>query len=147
METLNSVIQVLQLNKTFFIYLIVFLIFMLFIAQALLKPYYEKFLAQEKQTRGRTLLSTELQKEEEQLNQEYEQRLVAFHQKFQKELSERKNQILQTHQIHINQTHEQAQNKIDDAIKSFQKELTVAEKELEKQAPELAEKLKLKLIQ
>ncbi len=147
METLNSVINVLQLNKTFFIYLVVFLIFMLFIAQILLKPYYEKFLAKEKQTRGRTLLSVELQKKEERLTQEYEQRLVSFHQKFQKELNERKNQILQAHQVHINQTREQAQSKIDGAIKFFQKELAVAEEELGKQAPELAEKLKLKLIQ
>ena len=147
METLNSVIRVLQLNETFFIYLVVFFIFMLLIAQTLLKPYFEKFLAQEKQTRGRALLSAQLKKEEEKLHQEYEQRLTAFHQKFQKELNERKTQILKTHQVHIDQTRKQAQEKIDESIKSFQKDLTEAKKELEKEAPKLAENLKLKLVQ
>lgn len=147
METLNSVIQVLQLNETFFVYLVVFFIFMLFTAQFLLKPYYERFLAQEKQTRGRVLLSTQLKKEEEELNQEYEQRLAGFHQKFQKEVNERKNQILKTHQMHIHQTRKQTQDKIAGAIKTFQKELSLAEEELEKSAPKLAENLKLKLIQ
>lgn len=147
METLNSVIRVLQLNETFFVYLIVFFIFMLFIAQALLKPYYEKFLAREKQTQGRALLSTQLKKEEEKINHEYEQRLAGFHQKFQKELNERKNQILKTHQIHIHQTRKKAQDKINESIKSFQKQLALAEEELERSAPKLAEDLKLKLIQ
>ena len=147
METLNSVIHVLQLNETFFIYLVVFFIFMLFIAQVLLKPYYEKFLAREKQTQGRAFLSTQLKKEEDQFNKEYEQRLAGFHQKFQKELNERKNQILKTHQVHIHQTRKKAQDKIDESIKSFQKELTLAKEELEKSAPKLAEDLKLKLIQ
>jgi len=147
METLNSIIKVLQLNETFFIYLIVFFTFMLSIAHLLLKPYYERFSAREKQTKGRVLLSTQLKKEEEQLKQRYEQKLVAFHQKFQKELNEKKSQILKTHQVHINQTRKQAQGKIDSALKSFQKELITAEGELEKEAPRLAEKLKLKLIQ
>ena len=147
METLNSIIKVLQLNETFFIYLVIFFIFMLAMAQLLLKPYYERFLAREKQTRGRVLLSNQLQKEEKQINQEYEQKLITFHQKFQKELNEKKNQILKTHQIHVDQTRKQAQDKIDSALKVFQKELIRAEEELEKEAPQLAEKLKLKLIQ
>ena len=147
METLNSIIQVLQLNETFFIYLVIFFIFMLSMAHLLLKPYCDRFVAREKQTRGRVLLSTQIQKEEEQLNQEYEQKLVTFHQKFQKELNEKKNQILKTHQVHIDQTREQAQDKINATLKSFQKELTKAEEELGKEAPQLAEKLKLKLIQ
>ena len=147
METLNSVIHVLQLNETFFVYLVVFFMFMLFIARTLLKPYYEKFLAREKQTQGRVLFSTQLKKEEDQLNKEYEQRLASFHQKFQKELNERKNQILKTHQMHIHQTRKQAQAKIALAMKTFQKELALAEEELEKSAPKLAEDLKLKLIQ
>ena len=147
METLNSVIRVLQLNETFFIYLVVFFIFMLFIAQVLLKPYYEKFLVREEQTQGRALLSTQLKKEEDQLNKEYEQRLAGFHQKFQKELNERKNQILKTQQVHIHQTRKKVQDKIGESMKSFQKELDLAERELEKSAPKLAEDLKLKLIQ
>ncbi|MDE0151481.1 MAG: ATP synthase F0 subunit B [Bdellovibrionales bacterium] len=147
METLNSVIQVLQLNETFFIYLIVFFVFMLSVAHFLLKPYYEKFEAREKQTKGRVLLSTQLQKEEEHLNQEYEKKLVAFHQKFQKELNEKKNQILKTHQVQMDQTRKEAQDKINTALESFQKELAKAEEELGREAPQLAKQLKLKLIQ
>ena len=147
METLNSVIRVLQLNETFFIYLAVFFIFMLFIARTLLKPYYERFLTQEEQTKGRAFLSAQLKKEEEELNREYEQRLADFHQNFQKEIDERKNQILKTHQVHIHQTRKQAQDKITGAMKTFQTEAALAEEELEKSAPKLAENLKLKLIQ
>lgn len=43
METLSSIIQVLQLNQTFFIYLVVFFIFLIITEKLLLAPAFKRF--------------------------------------------------------------------------------------------------------
>ena len=146
METLESVIQVLKLNGSFFIYLLVFSFFLTFISRALMAPYYEKLKSRNKETEGKILKSEELQKKALETKKQYEEKLTLFNQKFQSQLKKRKDQILEKNQKEINKAFLETKEKTRASKKTLRAEFDLARKELMKEAPKLAENLSIKLI-
>ncbi len=147
METLNSVLQVLQLNHTFFIYVCIFLLFLFLVSKFLLSPVYEKFLVRENLTKGQILRAEDIEKETQTLQEEYEKVLLEYNQKFRQALQEKKNETLQNQQVQIEQAHEQAQNLILKARQDFQHDFIKAKKQLDQEAPQLAQSLLSKFNQ
>ena len=101
METLHSILQVLQLNQTFFIYLVCFFFFLILVSKGLISPVYNRFLTREGLTKGQILKAEELKKENQVLMEKYEQKVLEYNQKFQKAFQERKEKILQDQTMQV----------------------------------------------
>ena len=139
METLKSVLQVLQMDNTFFVYLGWFVVLLFFISRFLIKPAYNQFLNYENATRGQILKAEDIQKETQALKKEYEQALLEYNQKFQTALNEKQNKSLQNQQVQIQKTQEQARELTLKSKQTFQKDFAMAQKELNQKAPQLAQ--------
>ena len=147
METLHSILQVLQLNQTFFIYLVCFFFFLILVSKGLISPVYHRFLAREGLTKGQILKAEKLKKENQILMEKYEQKVLEYNQKFQKALQERKNKILQDQTVQVEKTHQQIQKWAEQSRSFFKSAVVEVRKQLNQTAPLLAQKLISKLIQ
>ena len=147
METLYSVLEVLQLNQTFFIYLVCFFFFLILVSKGLISPVYNRFLTREDLTKGQILKAEELKKENQVLMEQYEQKVLEYNQKFQQALQERKNKILQDQTVQVELAQRQAQEWAKQSKQSLQNTAVEVRKQLNQTADLLAQKLISKLIQ
>ena len=147
METLNSIIKVLGLNHTFFIYVVAFAVLVFILSKWLIAPYYRKFLERESQTKGQTLRAETVQKENQQLQQEYEQLLIKYDRQFQTALQEAKSQMLIQQQEEIEKAQRQATQSITESRNSLEATFLKIQQQLKKEAPLLAQNLTLKLTE
>lgn len=138
METLHSVLQVLQLNSSFFVYMGFFLFLLFFISRFLIKPAYNQFLYRESSTRGRLLKAEDIQRETQALREEYEKVLFEYNQKFQTALNKKKDESLQDQAVQVQQAQKQARELVLKSKQTFQKDFKAVQKELEQKAPYLA---------
>ena len=139
METLLAVIQVLQLNSSFFIYLIVFSVFLILTDKLLLSPAYKRFLKQESLTKGQVLEFQSLQEKNKELTQEYEQKLIQYNQKIQDILNQKKQELLKKQQKQIEGTQKKAEQTISQTRESLSKEFKQAREQLFRQVPDLSQ--------
>ena len=146
MGTINSLIEVFHLNESFFIYLTFFFLFLFLISRFLLTPYLHAFLKRDEKTQGRLLLTSQIQTENENLIQEYNQKLIQFNQKFQQKLGEKKEELSQKNQSAIDQTRKEIEQWVQEQKKTFQNDFNKAQQEIKTQAPKLAEELSSKLV-
>ena len=139
MDALYSIVQTLQLNQTFFVYLAVFACFLLLTDKFLLSPAYRRFLKQESLTKGQVLQSQNLQEENEKLQQKYEQILLLYNQRIQEALNQEKQKLQTLKQEQINQAQKEAEKLIIQTKKSLNEECSKAQKDLFDQVPQLAQ--------
>ena len=147
METLNSILEVLQLNQTFFVYLVCFFVFLILVSKGLISPVYDRFLERESLTKGQILKAEDLKKENQILMEEYEQKVLEYNQKFQKALQEKKEKILQNQTMQVEKAHQQIQEWAEQSRSSFKNAVVEVRKQLDKTAPLLAKQLISKLMQ
>lgn len=147
MNTLNSIIQVLQLNSTLFVYLILFAGLIFIVSKMLIAPYYKLFEMQHSHTQGQIQKAQDMQKENDQLQAEYEKLLIQFNDRFQHALQMKKNKIVKQQEVLFNKAQKKARILIQNAQKNIQKEFQIAEQQLKHQTVHLARLLSDKLVQ
>ena len=146
METLLSIIDILRLDETFFIYFAVFLFLLFVVSRYLIAPYYQVFLARLEQTEGQIKNADKIQKENQELKKEYETRLALLNSKFQKALKEKVSATYRHQQTLMDEARAQAQVLVSQSQKSLNADVKSAKKQLKLLAPELAQQLSQKLI-
>ena len=147
MDILISIVQVLQLNSTLFIYLVVFAFFVLFLSKKLMTPYYQLFLERQKQTQGLMQKALDIQKENDLQQKKYEDKLIRFNHQFRQTLQEKKDEIVQNQQTLIEEARSQADVLITNSKKKLIEDFAKAEQELQKSAKTLGLELSNRLVQ
>ena len=146
MGTINSLIEIFHLNESFFIYFAFFFLFLFLISRFLLTPYLHAFLKRDEKTQGRLLLTSQVQKQNEDLTQEYNQKLIQFNQRFQEKLGKKKEELSQKNMLAMSQIQKETRQWIQEQKQIFQNDFNKAQEEIKKQAPLLAEELSSKLV-
>lgn len=146
MEILYSIIKVLEINETLFIYLATFTVIFFLVSNFLMKPYFEKYIQRQEKTKGLIEKAEKMRKENATMLNQYEVQFVAFNEKFSSHLQKKRKEILQNHKKLIEAAHSQARVLIENSKKEFNEQYLKAKKELNSQAPEWAKTLSLKIL-
>ena len=116
-------------------------------SKGLISPVYQRFLTREGLTKGQILKAEEIKKENQDLMEKYEQKVLEYNQKFQKAFQEKKEKILQSQTKQVESAHRQAQEWAKQSKQSFQSKAVEVRKQWGQKAPLLAQKLISKLMQ
>ena len=145
METLTSFIQILNLNQSFFGYLVFFTVLIFFVSKYLTGPYYLVFLKRQKETEGLIEKALLLQKENEELKKNYDKRFVEWNRRFQNEIKKKQLEALRKGGLQIEAAKKKALVMTQNSKKKLKEQKSQAEAALREQTPELADLLKQKL--
>ena len=146
METLLSIIDILRLDETFFLYFAAFLFLLFIVSRYLMAPYYQAFLARFEQTEGQIQNAGKIQEENQKLKKEYETRFALINSRFQKAFKEKLSAIVCHQQTLADEARSQAQVLVGQAEKSLTADFNEAKKQLKELAPGLALELSQKLL-
>lgn len=146
METIYSIMDILKINETFFIYLIGFTAMFIIVQKFLFQPYFEQYLKRLEKTEGLIMKAEKIKESNSKKLDEYQRDLIQFNNQFFESLKNKREEIIETHQKLIQEAGSQAKVLIENNKKRFQAQYEEARKQLEKEAPVMAKELSLKIL-